>query len=837
MLPIQRKKLQENLMTLLKTTYLAPSLMPRHLVRVALLSLILGQLLIGRVCGAEKTADPYDVLYDVIMTRYGPDGKSYAENDTTPAIFAWSEFPFDDRTFEEFIPALDAFAALPQEKIEAYSDVHRALLQRHLWKVFDTTFNWDWWKGDWYWGGRKSFPKTHMDRRTAVQPLIVSLMRRLALTKEQILALPNPMAATVKSGDFALAHDPEDRFKPFLPADLYTEKSSWICLGEDRHKIPASTHTGKLYSRSMFLQFMRLPGGRAETLEYLERIKKQVRQFPVGTQFALIEQPFLISKEGELVLSPMIVSVQLRAYLNVGRRFSSSEDAPQVTQCVAEFVMQPRELMKGNAVMRAMGPNDFRYEAGSPFAAGFSPKDPFATGDIAGRMPKTTRLNLCMSCHGSAGGRGVRTSSFRGTNDFRESSIEEISKATSAQKRDYEDWKMLQKLWQSKSIPTIDDAKLAALLKPAAHAKPEKPPEKPRKFRQDPKLRAALIDRIETEMADELKNLYTATLRAEVAKLSEMFQLDESETGKLRVAARGAAESAVEKTRDTLKAAVHKSAGYLLNRSDIDMSAFTINGRYIRLAPAPKPNDQDSGKKNKEQNGSYIDADTGLWVDTNISAKVKRRAANISISVGFYGSFSTKVGPQDSDVQNEESWKKAISPVLTKEQLGQYTEQSKSKFKSTLVDMLLTALQFDLDLQDSQLPIVRKRLEERINPNPTKTSRMETTVGGILQRVKAEDLADILTKEQLNRFTEHPNSRIKSTMVTLILAVLKFDLHLADSQLPIVRKRLEERINPGPLSRSVESAAMRIRWKLKAEDFADILTEPQLTLWRLTQGE
>lgn len=415
----------------------------------AVLAFVSG-LLASHACAAEK-GDPYEVLTDVLMTRIGRDGKSYAQDETSPAIFAWSEFPFDDRTFKKFDAAMDALAALPQEKIEAYSDVQRALLQRHLWEVFDTTFNWDWWKGDWYWGGRKYFPKSHMDRRKASQPKIASLIRKLALTKEQIRSLPDTLSATRKSGGFATAHDPEDRFQPFLPADLYSpKKSSFVCLGEDQHPIPASTHTGKLHARSMFLQFMRLPGGRTETLEYLERAKTKPEQFPVGTQFVLIEQPFLISQEGELVLSPMVVSVQLRAYLDVENRSHFSEG--KVTQCVSEFVMQPRELIKGNAVMRAMSPDNFRYEAGAPFAAGFSPKDPFGTGDTAAGMPSTTRLNLCMRCHGGAGGRGVMTRSMRVTRVFfKESSAEEISKATSAQKRDYDSWKRLSELWQSES--------------------------------------------------------------------------------------------------------------------------------------------------------------------------------------------------------------------------------------------------------------------------------------------------------------------------------------------------------------------------------------------------
>ncbi len=317
------------------------------------------------------------------------------------------------------------------------------MLQRHLWKVFDATFQHRW-KG--YWNGRKWTPKSHLDRRAAVQPKIASLLQRLALTKAQILALPNTMAATVKSGGFGQHHDPKDLFKPFLPADLYSKESSWICLGEDKHPIPAATHTGKLNGRSMFLQFMRLPEGHTETLRYIEKLKNRMEIFPVGTQFALIEQAFLISDDGELILSPLIVSIQLRAYLDVEQRFKFSK----ATQCVAEFVMQPRELMKGNAVMRAMTPSDFRFEAGAEFTGYFSPKDPFGTADISEGMPTTTRLNLCMDCHGAAGGRSIRTRSFRGTKSFfKESSPEEISKATSAQKRDYETWKKLHELWRA----------------------------------------------------------------------------------------------------------------------------------------------------------------------------------------------------------------------------------------------------------------------------------------------------------------------------------------------------------------------------------------------------
>ena len=136
----------------------------------------------------------------------------------------------------------------------------------------------------------------------------------------------------------------------------------------------------------------------------------------------------------------------MRAYLDVDRK--AREARPEATQCVAEFIMQPRQLMQGDAVMKAMTPSDFRYEAGFEFTGYFSPYDPFGPADVSEGMPGITRLNLCMSCHG--GKPGVRTRSFRGTKFFfTETSPNEISKATSAQKLESETWTRLHELWKT----------------------------------------------------------------------------------------------------------------------------------------------------------------------------------------------------------------------------------------------------------------------------------------------------------------------------------------------------------------------------------------------------
>lgn len=420
------------------------SLRFQRLACAALFCLFAGSLLTGRVCEAEEPSDPYDVLYDVIMTRYGPDGKAYGMNESTPSIFKESNFPFDDRTYNKLHTALDAFAALPQEKIETYSDIRRAIMQRHLWQLFDATLPFRWI------GVQSSWSRNHPGRRDAARPKIASLIQRLALTKAQILALPDTRAVTVEAGGFPPQHDPQDALKPFLSPDLYAKDSSWVGIGFADP--PSPFHQNKVKFRSAFVSFMRLPGGRTETLDYLARLKPKYEQFPVGTQFALIERAFLISNEGEMILSPLTVSISLRAYLDVERTAPKLGRDP--TQSVAEFVMQPRRLIQGHAVMKALGPRDMRYEAGdvdihNDAVEPFEDVVHVPLREDKNDMLRRPRLTLCMNCHKSRGRRGVRGGFF---SDLKESSPEEVVTATLKYKREHETWKTLSELWQADSI-------------------------------------------------------------------------------------------------------------------------------------------------------------------------------------------------------------------------------------------------------------------------------------------------------------------------------------------------------------------------------------------------
>ncbi|MEO8350896.1 MAG: hypothetical protein ABI680_04140 [Chthoniobacteraceae bacterium] len=431
--------------------------------RTIILSLISAGFMIG-TCHAVEPPDPYDALYNLVTGRQGPGGETVGLDSPFPLIWNNSRFLFNEGQSRKLIDALDAFNALPQEKIRGYGSVKRALLQRHLWTVFD-------------WTTERQTPswvpepeQLKFDRLT-FQKGIASLLKRLALSKEEILALPNTVAATVESRAFASKYDPDDAFKPFFPADLLDKESSWVCLGNRHHRIPARSHTEAVRWRSVFLIFMRLPGGRDETLAYIKHlidfhdpwvieeppennlttpkggindlniyVNPKTPQFPVGTQFALVEQAFLISNEGELVLSPLTVGVQFRAYLRLDSIYDLTPP-----QAVAEFVMQPPKLMGGEAAMRAIGKDEIHYST-------IFTSDPFEHGD-PGRQLRP-RLEDCRTCHSAWGIHSVNSRSELLQDrsllppQFQESPVETISQSIAGTKRQDYTWGLLEGLWR-----------------------------------------------------------------------------------------------------------------------------------------------------------------------------------------------------------------------------------------------------------------------------------------------------------------------------------------------------------------------------------------------------
>jgi hypothetical protein len=373
--------------------------------------------------GDERKA--HDDLFDVLMVRHARDGVAYGENEIAPMVFKFSGFPFDDATYPRLTASLNR---LTPKRIQTYSDVQRAVMQRQLWALFDLTTP-----------SRFITRRPHEARRNAVRQQLVGVIRQLALKRSEIESLPDTLRTTVKAKKYPTEFDVDEPTSPFLPSDLTEDSSAWVCFG--RGSTPVNLHAIDGRWRSAFFQFIRLPEGRKATIEYVDRWNKH-EVFPVGTQVALIEKAFLVSDQGKIVLSPMTVNVQVRAYRNVEQGF---RDTGSATQCVAEFISRPGDYMRGNALMAAINPTDHRLKT---LASDGGKQDVLDLVD----NPKTSvqpRLQQCMQCHGGAGNQSLGdVVAPRGTfKSFQRRSQREIVQATSAAKREDESWKLLQTAW------------------------------------------------------------------------------------------------------------------------------------------------------------------------------------------------------------------------------------------------------------------------------------------------------------------------------------------------------------------------------------------------------
>jgi hypothetical protein len=154
--------------------------------------------------------------------------------------------------------------------------------------------------------------------------------------------LPNNYAQAVASGAFSAQYDPAHPEQPFLPQDLFDPRGPWMCITPSPELMGvggvAKLHVLSLSGRSVFLVFVRLPRGHQATFDYFQTLwnfpqpwvagpepvasdqslpNPDLPSFPAGTQVALVRQVMLFDKQGNLVLSPITESVQIRVYREI----------------------------------------------------------------------------------------------------------------------------------------------------------------------------------------------------------------------------------------------------------------------------------------------------------------------------------------------------------------------------------------------------------------------------------------------------------------------------------------------------------------------------------------
>jgi len=238
-------------------------------------------------------------LFRLFFERTTGDGTEYGWDTLDPLLWPESTHMFEGDSYGQAIELLDEFLAADGARL-IDDPLKAAMLQRDLWAVFD-------------WLGLGSGVP---EQRFALQARIMQIIRALALTKEAIGSLPANYAAAVLSGVYPASFLAEDPGAAFLPAGFFAPDGDWICVGREGGPV-AMSHTEQFpfVGRSVFLVFMRVPGSREGTLSFVQALNgAQTPGLPAGLEVALVRQALLVDMQGDLVVSPIVESIQLRQF-------------------------------------------------------------------------------------------------------------------------------------------------------------------------------------------------------------------------------------------------------------------------------------------------------------------------------------------------------------------------------------------------------------------------------------------------------------------------------------------------------------------------------------------
>jgi hypothetical protein len=389
------------------------------------------------VCQAQEAifdADPQHIwnrLHCQLYTRTTLDGQSYHQEDLEAAFVPRSTFLIQGESHEQAIHLLDEFLQTDAQTLIRDS-LSRAILQRDLWAVFSAT----------------AYPRLeHQSQRRELQQRLAQVMRRVALSAEEIAALPDNLEMAIDAETFPVAYDNAHPERSFLPRDLMQSDGDWVPLGNRLRPdgLVAPVHVKATNGRAVFFMMLRLPTGRAATEKYLATLQEvqagqgEIPQIPLGTQVALLRRLMLIDDTGQLQLSPLTESLQIRVYQKL--------EKPDMY----EFSLHRHDLLSS----RGTGLRPTTADTASLFNLGFLSLEPrFRHDPLESNADKTPRIpavvmQSCAACHPGPGIYGFQ-SMFVDHFDKPPLGIGEFADQTSPViDRTYDSygWGLLQGLW------------------------------------------------------------------------------------------------------------------------------------------------------------------------------------------------------------------------------------------------------------------------------------------------------------------------------------------------------------------------------------------------------
>jgi len=397
--------------------------------------------------------DPQNIsnrLYRQVHVRTAKNGKEYGFDELDPLLWSQTKYLLSGPSHAQVLRLLDEYSRAPAEQ-QLRDPVKKAILARELWAVFDWAapqpgqeYNW------------------RQDRsRREITSRLVPVIRRLALNPDEIAALPDTYQRAIQNKEFAAEFDSAQPDRPFLPPDLFNPRGPWVCIGIPGKDPIAPSHE-QTFSRSVFLVFMRLPGGREAAVAYLKQLAEShsSQKLPAGAEFALVRRMMLPNDRGSLVVTPVIESIQLRHY-----RETAPDDSPvnssdhkfaRRSQSVFEFKLDRAGLFSAeHSGLRSVNSTDPGFILF--MSMGF---DPFEDLQAVEKYPPV--LSFCTRCHSGPGLQSVLSLTQRwnpATNQPLKLGLAETTPAAEAdkviaRKQTQDDWKLLLQLWNAGSTET-----------------------------------------------------------------------------------------------------------------------------------------------------------------------------------------------------------------------------------------------------------------------------------------------------------------------------------------------------------------------------------------------
>ncbi len=216
---------------------------------------------------------------------------------------------------------LDEFIAKKSAKL-VHEPRKRAMMQRDLWAWFDGL----------------ELPRSLSLAQQQSESLnlarkVAKILPQLALSTEEIEALPNNFAEAVAANSFP----------DWMKADqLWDGNGPWVLVGAEDQTPLARTHFHFFGGRSAFLVLLRYPEGRALTMKHLALLRPHgsSSKIPEGAYFALARRMQLIDQRGLIVTTPLVESLEVRG---LGQQV---------------FKLNRKEFLAGKPSLLPLGPTD-----------------------------------------------------------------------------------------------------------------------------------------------------------------------------------------------------------------------------------------------------------------------------------------------------------------------------------------------------------------------------------------------------------------------------------------------------------------------------------------------